>query len=255
VVSAKVIPPGGEGQVKATFDTKGRKGKTNKKIYIYSNDPSNSKYALSLKGEIVVEVEVNPTRLNFGNYKKKQTGSLDFFVTIEDPEKVRVSSVAIKDRRFSIEPGRVDSTGKAHYKVKFLGSDTSGRISKKIKISLEGASTPYIDMVVQVTVVSDIVYRKSLDFRQQKGKYAPMEVSFKTRSGVPVEILDVEDTGGLLETEILERKGHRSALKAYVLDPEAVPSHRGRHKLIVSTNHEEEPEVEITYRIALPRTR
>jgi len=149
----------------------------------------------------------------------------------------------------------VDSAGTAHYEVKFLGSDTSGRISKKMKINLEGAPTPYIDMVVQVTVVSDILYRKSLDFRQQGGKYAPLEVSFKTRSGTPVEILGVEDTGGLLETEILERNGHRSALKAHVVDPKAVPSNRRRHKLIVSTNHEEEPELEITYRIALPGTR
>jgi hypothetical protein len=149
----------------------------------------------------------------------------------------------------------VDSTGTAHYKVEFLGSDTSGVIIKKMKINLEGASVPYIDIVVQATVVSDILYRKSLDFRQQGGKYAPQEVSFKTRSGAPVEILGVEDTDGLLETEILEQKGHRSALKARVVDPQAVSSNRGRHKLIVSTNHEDEPELEITYRIALPGTR
>ena len=149
----------------------------------------------------------------------------------------------------------MDSTGTAHYEVKFLGSDTSGRIAKKVRINLEGASTPYIETVVQVSVVSDILYRESLDFRQQGGKYAPLEVSFRTRSGSPVEILGVEDTGGLLKTEILERKGHRSALKAHVVDPKAVPSNRRGHKLIVSTNHEEEPELEISYRIALPRTR
>ena len=149
----------------------------------------------------------------------------------------------------------MDNAGTAHYRVKFLGSDTSGRISKKMRINLEGASTPYIDIMVNVTVVSDIVYRDSLDFRQQGGKYSPLEVSFRTRSGTPVEILGVEDTGGLLETQILERKGYRSTLKAHVVDPKAIPSNRRRHKLIVSTNHEEEPELEISYRIALPRTR
>jgi hypothetical protein len=210
---------------------------------------------LSLQGEITVEVEVEPTRLNLGNLMKKQTGSQDFFVTIKDPEEVSVSSVDIDDKRFLIEPGRVNSAVRAHYKVKFLGSDTSGRIIKKMKINLEGASTPSIDVLVQVTVVSDIVYRKSLDFRQQGGMYAPLEVTFKTRSGTPVEILSVEDTGGLLKTEILERKGHRSALKAYVANPKAVPSTRRPYKLIVTTNHEEEPELEIFYRIALPRKR
>ena len=255
MVSAKVIPPGGEGLVKATFDTRGRKGETTKQIYIYSDDPSNPKFALSLKGKIVVQVEVNPTMLNFGSLKKKQASSRDFYVSINDPEEVRITSVSIMDNRFSIEPGRVDSEGKAHYEVKFLGSSTSGRISKRMRVNLEGSATPYIDVVVQVIVVSDIVYRRSLDFRQNRGIYAPMEVSFKTRSGVPVEILSVQDTGGLLETEILERKGYRSALKAHVVDPEAVPSNRRLHKLIVSTNHEDEPQLEISYRIALPRTR
>jgi len=145
--------------------------------------------------------------------------------------------------------------GTAHYTVKFLGSDTSGVITEKMRVNLEGASTPYIDVVVRATVVSDVLYRKSLDFRQQGGKYAPQEVNFKTRSGAPVEILSVEDTGGLLETQILDRKGHRSALKAHLIDPNAVPINQRRHKLIVSTDHEEEPKLEITYRIALPGTR
>ncbi len=255
MVSAKVIPPGGEGYVKATFNTKGRRGETNKKIYVYSNDPSVPKFALSLKGEIIVEVEVKPTRLNFGTLGKRQTSSRDFFVTIKNPEEVRVSSVTINDGRFSIEPGAVDSAGRVHYLVKFLGSDKTVKISKKIKISLDGAVIPYMEILVHVNVPSDIVYRESLDFRQRGGKYTPQEVSFRTRSGTPVEILGVKDTGDLLITEILERKGHRSALKAYVANPEAVPSKRGRHRLIVTTNHQDEPELEISYRIALPRTR
>jgi hypothetical protein len=124
-----------------------------------------------------------------------------------------------------------------------------------VKINLEGASTPSVQVGVNVNVASDIVYRKNLDFRQRGGMYAPLEVSFKTRTGTPVEILGVKDTGGLLETEILEKQGHRSALKARVTDPGTVPSNLRRHKLIVSTNHEDEPQVEISYRIAPPRKR
>lgn len=198
---------------------------------------------------------VNPSRLNFGAFMKRQTGSRDLSVIFKDPEKVKVSSVTIEDKRFSIEPLSVDSEGTTHYKITFLGSDTADTISSRLRINLKGASTPYIDVLVQVTVMSDIVYRQSLDFRQRGGKYVPQEVRFMTRAGIPVEILGVEDTGGLLETEILEREGHRSAIKAQVANPGAVSSNRGPYKMIVSTDHEEEPELEILYRIALPRTR
>lgn len=149
----------------------------------------------------------------------------------------------------------MDSKGTAHYKVNFLGSDKIGRIAKKIRITLEGAATRHIDVPVQVFVVSDLLYRRSLDFRQQGGAYAPLEVNLKTRSGKPVEILSVEDKGGLLKTEVLERNGHQSVLKAQVADPKSVPFNQRRHTLIVSTNHEDEPTLVISYRIALPRTR
>jgi hypothetical protein len=198
---------------------------------------------------------VNPAKLNFGSLGKRQTRSRDLSVTVRDPEQIRISSVTIGDKRFSIEPGMVDSAGTTHYKVTFLGDNRASRISNKMKINLEGASIPYIDVTVQAMIMSDITYRKNIDFRQRGGKYVPQEVNFMTRSGIPVEILSVEDTGDLLETQILERKGHRSLIKAQVANPGIVPSNRGPHKLIVSTDHEEEPELEIRYRITLPRTR
>ena len=172
-----------------------------------------------------------------------------------DPNTVHISTLIVGDRRFSIEPGRVDSKGTAHYQVKFQGSDKIGRISEKIRIILEGSATRHIEVPVQVFVVSDLLYRRSLDFRQQRGIYAPQEVDLKTRSGTPVEILSVEDKGGLLKTEILERNGQRSVLKAQVADPKSVLSNQRRHTLIVSTNHVDEPMLVIHYRIALPGTR
>jgi hypothetical protein len=172
-----------------------------------------------------------------------------------DPKNVQISALTLGDNRFSIDPGRVDSKGTAHYKVNFLGSDKIGRISNKMRIMLEGAATRHIDVPLQVSIVSDLLYRRSLDFRQRGGAYAPLEVSLKTRSGTPVDILSVEDKGGLLKTEVLERNGHRSVLKAQVADPKSVPFNRRRHTLIVSTNHEDEPTLVISYRIALPGTR
>jgi hypothetical protein len=203
----------------------------------------------------LLEVEVKPTGLNFGNLAKNQTGSRDLFVTVMDPKKVQISTLTVGDKRFSIEPGRVDSKGTAHYQVNFLGSDKIGRISEKIKMILEGSATPQIEVPIQVIVVSDLLYNRSLDFRQQGGAYAPQEVDLKTRSGIPVEILSVEDKDGLLKAEILERNGHRSVLKAQVADPKSVPYNQRRHTLIVSTNHEDEPTLVISYRIALPGTR
>ncbi len=198
---------------------------------------------------------VNPNRLNFGGLGKRQTGSRDLSITFRDPEKVSVSSVTIADKRFSIEPGSVDNAGTIHYKITFMGNDTADTISSRLRINLRGASIPYVDVLVQATVLSEIVYRKSLDFRQRGGKYLPQEVRFRTRGGIPVEILGVEDTAGLLETQILEREGHRSVVKAQVANPGAVASNRGPHKMIVSTDYEDEPKLEILYRIALPRKR
>ncbi len=56
----KVIPPGGEGKVKASFDTAHYKGPTSKSIQVITNDAAKSPVVLQLKAEIIPAIDVQP---------------------------------------------------------------------------------------------------------------------------------------------------------------------------------------------------
>ena len=65
---------------------------------MYSNDPSNPKFKLTLKGEIITEVTVNPAKLNFGNLGKKQMSTdTAVLVSFEILEGAKFSDLKFKD--------------------------------------------------------------------------------------------------------------------------------------------------------------
>ncbi|NOX90754.1 MAG: DUF1573 domain-containing protein [Calditrichaeota bacterium] len=52
-MSSEVIAPGKGGEIKATFNTKGRKGVFQKSIKVYSDDVKHPVVILSIKGKII----------------------------------------------------------------------------------------------------------------------------------------------------------------------------------------------------------
>ena len=71
--SGRVIPPGGEGRIDATFDTTGDSGRKTRTITVYSNDPAQPVTNLSLTGEIDAEVAADPPALYVGHVQRGQT--------------------------------------------------------------------------------------------------------------------------------------------------------------------------------------
>lgn len=68
--SASSIPPGESATIDARFTLRGRRGKQHKTITVESNDPATPRMRLSLKGDIVVEVALEPRYLNFRQMHK-----------------------------------------------------------------------------------------------------------------------------------------------------------------------------------------
>lgn len=220
-----------------------------------SNDPVSPQITLILKGEVIREVDVMPRALNFGKLRRGQTGTKDLTITLKNPDKIRVTSVTIVDNSFSVRPKESEVAGKAIYEVKFIGSGKLGNKNSTVRIGLEGAHTSVMTVPVRVRISTDLNYTKNLYFVQRNGSYPSREIYFTTLSKSPVNILDVEDTGGLLKTSILYRKGSASVLKVEVADSKAVPLKRGSHKLIITTDHKEEPRAEVSYSVVIPRRR
>lgn len=73
LVSEKVIPPGGKGELKATFDSTRFRNTISKTIYLYSNDPVHPVMQLHLKGKVLEMVAIEPAQVRFGKIPAEKT--------------------------------------------------------------------------------------------------------------------------------------------------------------------------------------
>jgi len=67
VPSERVIPAGGTGELKATFDSGRFRGPISKTVYLYTDDPIREVVQLYIRGTVKEEVVVTPTVLNIGS--------------------------------------------------------------------------------------------------------------------------------------------------------------------------------------------
>lgn len=99
LVSQKEIPPGREGKIKVTFDSRGYAGKVIKYVYFESNDPNNPRQELTITAEVKVgpapRIELEPYNLDLGLVlegepseaviKVKNSGQLELIMDIDNP--------------------------------------------------------------------------------------------------------------------------------------------------------------------------
>jgi len=251
LVSAKVVPPGGETQVKATVSTANRRGHLKKTVTVMSNDPETPKLTLSLEAEIITDLNVTPDRISFGQVGKGEKAEQDVVIQSSDPERIRVVSLDIEDKRFKVEPKSKQADGE-HYRVRFLGSQTFERISAGIAVKYQGAEETSMRIPIFVTVIGDLVYLKHLFFNKRDGAFSPREVNFSSRSSKPFRLISARDPASLLKLTIAEPNGPRAILRAEVANPKASYAARKRGVVSVKTNRRDESRVEIQYTIMEP---
>jgi hypothetical protein len=243
-----VIPPGGEGEIKVVLKTKGRAGKTKKRITVISNDPEHPSLFLNFEGEILVDVMVKPRHISFGQLGKKEQATREVTFDVAEPDKVKITGVEIEDEHFTVRKKSGDEKTST-WEVEFVGAKEIGRFNTKIMVALEGSDVEKLEVPVRAGVVGDLRYSRSLYFSKREGEFPSREVVFTTRSGKPVELKKVEDPDGKLKLTIDTPKGKKAVIKAEVADPTAKYEKPARHSFKVHTSDPDEPIVEIRYTI------
>lgn len=244
-----MIPPGGEGEIKAVLRTKGRSGVTKKRITVMSNDPETPNLSLELSGEIVVDVEVKPRHLSFGQVGKGESVTREFTLTINEPEKVKILEVSASDEQFVLERVEGELSGDSKYSIKMSDTKTIGRVTGKVVIKLEGSENDTIEIPIRATVVGDLRYSRSVYFNKREGEYPEREIVFTRRSDKEVIIKGAEDPDGHLKLELVEPKGTKATIKATVADPAKDYKKPVRGVLKVQVQDKDEPMVEIRYTV------
>lgn len=244
-----MIPPGGEGEIKAVLRTKGRSGKTKKRITVMSNDPETPNLSLEISGEIIVDVAVKPRHLSFGQVGKGETATREFELKINEPEKIKITEVTASSESLVIERIEGELSGDSKYSVKLADTKTIGRVTGKVIVKIEGSESDTVEIPIRATVVGDLRYSRSVYFNKREGAYPEREIVFTRRSGKKVLVKKVEDPEERLKLEIVTAKGEKAIVKAAVADPEQDFRKPVRGTLKVHLQDADEPVVDIRYTI------
>lgn len=98
------IPPGGEGKITLTVDTRGYEGNIHKTAVVYTNDPKMARFTLGVRAFVHVPISVKPRYVRFhGREDVEVTKSVEITAGLDKP--------------LTLEPGQSNLEGKLTYKI------------------------------------------------------------------------------------------------------------------------------------------
>jgi hypothetical protein len=93
LLSAKEIPPGKSGEARITFNSNGMRGKMVKWIYLYSNDPVEKMARFQIRGTVLPEIGIRPSRIRLTQLKPGQPAQSEVILTNNSPRAVFLSNL------------------------------------------------------------------------------------------------------------------------------------------------------------------
>ncbi|MDR4505419.1 MAG: DUF1573 domain-containing protein [Candidatus Scalindua sp.] len=246
VLSDKTIQPGQKGEIKAVFNSGSYGGRIRKDLTVFSNDANTPQFKLTLSGEIIEEVTVNPKNINFASIYVGEELSKTFMVTSLTEldltiEKITTSQpfVKAKIQEQNEEGFLVQVTIKDNFKI--------GRFNGGVYLETNSQKQPKVTVPFFGEVVGDITtYPKKIYYGNVvEGREVDQKLFVKINKE-NIKILGAKITPDFLSTKIKERyeqKNPHCLIEIKLHKNAAVGTLNGMLEL--TTNSERQPLVQI----------
>lgn len=155
-ISSKVLEPGQTAEITASLSLKGRTGRQTKPMTVYSNDPAQPQFRLTLQGDAVSEVTISPTAVSLGSLEEGQQVTRDVSIKNSSTTPLNITKVEASNNTVTHELVTIKEGFEYTIKVtnsKFL---PPGRITDSLTISTDNAKMPTQRVSVYGTVLDKI---------------------------------------------------------------------------------------------------
>ncbi len=143
-MSAKDVPPGGVGEIKVTFQSKGYQGDVRKVVTVESNDPENPTVQLTLRGKVVADVTVTPQAINLGTIRKGQPSQPSLLtINLKEGKGLKVEEVTADSPAVALKKQK-DTPAEVVYEIVATDKVPIGRISGQISVVTNNKKAPKI---------------------------------------------------------------------------------------------------------------
>ena len=262
VVSATELPPGGEGKIEVKVSTRGRKGKLQKSVTVYSNDPTQPRFMLKVEGQVDVIAGFQPDRMDLKNVAKGSVTTRTVSIMARNPGQLKITEVT-SSAPDKIKAELTDVDGKPAVMVTLTAGDKAGRISARITAKTNLKSPKEIQLYVYGQVSDDLVVDRSYAFfpaaKKSKGDSALagslsrlasmfgkrsnlVRLTVSSLAGKPFAVTGVEDPDGAIISKVEKQA---DATHVYLMLARQPSSKRGTLK--IKTDRADQPVVEVRY--------
>ncbi len=241
------IRPGGETAIRVRFSLKGRTGRQAQKVTVISDDPFNPRLDLTLTGEALSAITVNPERLFWGNIHKDEPHEQVVAIKFHRDLPVSVKSAVIQDPMFSVETKVVSDGESYEVVIKTAPDPAPGPFDCALRVETDARSAPDIVVPMSGRVVGDVYavpHEIILDSRSVD--LASRFIIVRSARNLPFKVLEVESPDESIEVSV-----RQSGASRYMVDLKKVAARPGLDGAVVRiiTDCETDPEILVPIRV------
>ncbi len=249
------LAPGEEVEIGALTNLRGRQGRNTKRVSVTTNDPENPTVHLTMTVTVESSVTIEPARVNFGEIY--DDGPLEETVNIHstiDDLTFSVTSAELTDMDFIEHEIEVVEPGKSYnINIKSVGELPVGNHSARMVIRTDARERPVVWLPISVQVIGPLqIMPPVINIRHSD---TPGEVTQQQLRISPGRIKEFELEEVIAPLEDMGAELIPSAQGTYLLRLTNMPQSdilEGK-AIILRTNLEEHPEVEIPFNVIMPR--
>jgi len=208
LATAKDVPPGGVGEVKATFLSKGFQGKVKKTLTVETNDPDNPRTGLSIFGEVIAEVMVTPRNINFRNVSKDSPPKpIHLEIKLREGKGLKIKEVSTDNPSIVLEEQK-RTENEALYSVSLADKLPTGRLAGKIIVKTDSKKSPTTQVPCYAFVQGRVKISPQLvSFGViRPGESSTRDITLSSTGNAPFSVDRVKATTDAITTEILPDK-------------------------------------------------
>ncbi len=247
MVTAKEIPPGGVGEIKATFRSRGYNGKVKKAITVETNDPDDPRVRLSLSGEVIAEVSVTPRYVNFRNVSRDRLPKpIPLEIKFRKGKGLRIEEVSV-DNPYILLKEKKKTEDEAVYLVSLADDVPTGRLTGKILIRTNSKKSPktqvpfYAFVEGRVKVSPQIVSFGLI----RPGEPSSRDITLRATQDVSFSVDQVRSTTEAITTQVLPEEEGKVYRVRVTYDPGGKTKGRVSERLTIVVGGKDKEVLEV----------
>jgi len=249
-VKPRTIPPGSTGTLTVKFNTKGRRAKQSKAVYVLSNDPKQPTFTCRITGQILgPDMVFEPASLNFQNVAQGEIHKQSVIFKAGITEKIQIRELSCSLAFLSASMVAAEKKGEVRIEVQCLASAPRGIFTGELRVLTDNKRHPEYRMPVSGRVVGDLIFNP---MRLEVGRLDPARshawtVYVNTTASREVNLLKVVSVKGNLSLKLKVLKpGKNYRIRVSPIAPRE-PGRKLHDTIRIHSDSEREPIVEIPF--------